>query len=350
MTDIKLRRKDYQPTVNCQHAGLMLERGFDTWTTTDNQYNGQKKAFYDQLIEILPGHFYQQAYQRWQTYLADNSESCKSWTGKLEGRLYLGLGEANPLESAVTLHHTYGVPFIPGSAIKGVLHHVLLARLAQAYDAQKKRYILNEKDQAIVDTLFGREPNDTERDDSGAGGYIIFHDAWWKPEQRSPLVKEVVTVHHQQYYAGEKDATDFDSPNPNQQLAIRGSFLFSVEGERNWAEYALKLLQDTLKHHGIGAKTTSGYGYFQVIESLLSKIEEWPDADLAHRNKAGMGNVIEAHYNGHTALAKYEIFRDFVDSLSTSAHKKLKKGELIVTVKVRKTENRYDLVELLNKK
>ncbi len=350
MTEIKLRRKDFQPTEHCQHAGLMLERGFDVWTTEENQYNEQKSAFYDQLTKIKASQIYQDAYQRWQANLDDNSETCQSWTGKLEGRLYLGLGEANPLESAVTLHHTYGVPFIPGSAIKGVLHHALLARLAREYDSQKKRYKLENNDQAIVDTLFGREPDPNNRKDIGDAGYIIFHDAWWKPEQRSPLVKEVVTVHHQEYYAGENAASDFDSPNPNPQLAIGGSFLFAVEGQIQWADYAIKLLQDTLQQRGIGAKTSSGYGYFQVTTSLQSKVEEWPDAKLARDNKAGMGNVIEAHYNGQTALAKYEAFKDFVESLSKSAQKKLKKGELIVTVKVSKTENRYELVELLNKK
>ncbi|MEE9356403.1 MAG: type III-B CRISPR module RAMP protein Cmr6 [Methylococcaceae bacterium] len=347
MAEITLRRKHYKSNLDkCEHAGLMLERGFDKWDTSDNQYNEQKKVFYDHLIAISPSDFYQKAYQRWQNHLLENTATCKTWPGKVDGRLYLGLGEANPLESAVTLHHTYGVPFIPGSAIKGVLHHALVAQIAKEYDEDQKKYILEKNEQNIVDTLFGREPDLNDRKDIGDAGYVIFNDAWWIPGE-NPLVKEIITVHHQKYYAGEQPATDFDSPNPNPQIAIRGSFLFSVEGEDSWANYAIKLLQETLKRKGIGAKTASGYGYFQENELLQNKIEDWPDAQLGSRNLAGMGNIIEATFEGKKAMAKREEQKDFIDNLSNSAKKKLNKHALTRAIKVRKSGNSYHIVELM---
>lgn len=251
---ITMRREDYHANQEkCEHAGLMLERGFADWNT--EEYNKQKTDFYDKLVKIKTSDFYHLAYQRWQDHLFQQTSSSQSWAAKLEGRLYLGLGEASPLESAITLHHTYGVPFIPGSAIKGVLHHALLAEFKNN---------LTESNQQIIDTLFGREPDTTDKLDRGDAGYIIFNDAWWIPDsKKTPLVKEIITVHHQEYYKGEgAAATDFDSPNPNPQLAIRGSFLFSVEGEANWAKYTIGILKQVLENKGIGAKTASGYGYF----------------------------------------------------------------------------------------
>lgn len=256
MAKITMRREDYKvDDVQAEHAGLKLERGFGQWDTENNQYNEQKQKFYDQLTTISTSDVYRVAFRRWQNILIENTAISKTWAGKIDGRLYLGLGEASPLESAVTLHQTYGVPFIPGSAVKGVLHHALLADYKNSPDEDKRH---------IIDTLFGREPNGIDKQDAGSAGFVIFNDAWWIPGGKIPLVKEVITVHHQEYYAsqGKTSATDFDSPNPNPQIAIQGSFLFSVEGEDSWAEYAIMLLKKTLENNGIGAKIASSYGYF----------------------------------------------------------------------------------------
>ena len=39
------------------------------------------------------------------------------------GRLIVGLGSENVLETGIRLHHTYGLPIIPGSAFKGLAAH-----------------------------------------------------------------------------------------------------------------------------------------------------------------------------------------------------------------------------------
>ncbi len=346
MTEITFRRNNYQAGLKqCQHAGLMLERGFDKWDTEN--YNAQKKEFYDKLVQIDSGNLYQSAYCRWQKHLKQNN--CKSMEATLDGRLYLSLGEANPLESAVTLHHTYGVPFIPGSAVKGVLHHTLLERYATEYSPTERKYIIEEKHQEIIDTLFGREADKNKgSDDSGHAGYIIFNDAWWVPANKNPLVKEIVTVHHPEYYSDGSPATDFDSPNPNQLLAIQGEFLFSVQGESKWADFALKLLKQTLQHYGIGAKTASGYGYFKPDSPLKADIEEtWDNVQLSRQNKSGMGMVVEAQENGKTAVQKWETLKIFIDKLPESSLKKLKKGTLRQTIKVKKEGNAYLIVSFI---
>ena len=66
------------------------------------------------------------------------------------------------------------------------------------------------------------------------------------------------------YYSteGAQEATDFDSPVPNAQVAVQGSFLFVLEGAAAWFDLAKKMLVDALCTRGIGAKTRAGYGYF----------------------------------------------------------------------------------------
>jgi len=45
-------------------------------------------------------------------------------------RLVVGLGLPSPLETGITLHHLYGIPYLPGSAIKGVTRNWRLQQIA----------------------------------------------------------------------------------------------------------------------------------------------------------------------------------------------------------------------------
>ncbi|MBI5445322.1 MAG: hypothetical protein HY900_29435, partial [Deltaproteobacteria bacterium] len=49
-----------------------------------------------------------------------NDDCVAVFEGRVAWRLTVGLGNEHPLENGVTLHRLYGVPFLPGSAIKGV--------------------------------------------------------------------------------------------------------------------------------------------------------------------------------------------------------------------------------------
>lgn len=204
------------------------------------------------VCEIGASPLYEKAYKRWTESL--KSPRYLAWPGRIDGRLHLGLGCADVLETHVTLHRVYGVPYIPGSSLKGA---------ALAY-AKRCNDIIDEPLRAF---LFGSA--DTDADQAGA---VIFHDAWWIPpgqpgadsRARTPLHAEVVTVHHPKYYGsqGKDPATDFDNPTPNPQVAVRGAFLFAVEGDPDDAALGLELLKRVVTEWGIGGKTGSGYGYF----------------------------------------------------------------------------------------
>lgn len=49
---------------------------------------------------------------------------------KVVWRLIVGLGLPSPLEAGITLHHLYGIPYLPGSAIKGVTRNWKLQKIA----------------------------------------------------------------------------------------------------------------------------------------------------------------------------------------------------------------------------
>lgn len=266
MPTVKMRRITFQPTGSCNHAGLLLERGFSEWNSNGDQKANSVSALHQEICAIGTTGIYRKAYERWYTTLLETPLSTEVWFGKTVDRLFIGLGEANPIESAVTLHHTYGVPFIPGSAIKGVTHHFATE---------------NGMETQFMDVIFGREPNPEDIYDCGEAGYVTFNDAWWKPDSLStPLIRDVITVHHQQYYSGNGHASDFDDPNPNLQLAVQGSFMFSIQGCDRWRQFAMSILSQALTKSGIGAKTSAaGYGHFVSDTNAQKRY----DSDLSAR-------------------------------------------------------------------
>lgn len=172
---------------------------------------------------------------------------------KVDGRAVIGLGVESPLETGLTLHHTYGVPYIPGSALKGLASHFC----AQVWGDHNEDFRFDGK---YHDVLFGT----TER-----SGYIVFNDGWLSPESlTSCLGKDVMAVHHPNYYKADNDSppSDFDDPNPIIFLSVQGSFLLSVhcnvsdDSGKAWAKLSMKLILDALENWGIGAKTSAGYG------------------------------------------------------------------------------------------
>lgn len=233
------------------NPGLLFTRGLISMN--DSQDIG---PFLEKMASVQAPGLYQRAFNRWQQHTVTD-ENCVPWCGQIDGRLYLGVGEPHVLETNLTLNHSYGVPVIPGSSLKG---------LARAYAS----HALNPE---AIDVLFGKGSDEQQ----GDAGYLIFHDAWWIPgSSPSPFALEIITVHHPDYYKqkGSKRASAMDSPTPNHQLAIQGSFYFVIEGSREWAELGMKILKNALMDQGLGAKSTSGYGYFSEDERHQQQLEE----------------------------------------------------------------------------
>ena len=246
MPDIHMARH-HLPVDKIVHPGLLLERGFSVWKEAGDKRGESIAKLIVKASAIKSPDIYQHAYKRWYRQCLTR-EHGEVWFGKLDNsRLFIGSGEPGSIEASITLHHSYGVPFIPGSSIKGVV-----CAFAKRQGIEK----------GVRDFMFGIEPS--LENESGDSGYLVFHDAWWVPGSApTPLAPEIVTVHHAEYYKGEGgSATDFDSPNPNSQVAARGAFLFSIEGSGSLVAWGVELLKEALRDEGIGAKSAAGYGYF----------------------------------------------------------------------------------------
>lgn len=228
-----------------------------------------------------------------------NSIKAETFTLKTKSRLAIGLGDESVYETSIRLHRNYGIPYIPGSALKGIAKHWGIYRLVDANWeflgkmlgendffrlAGRVQKLLEEPDDEKVEefkplsfTLKGgsisfgdlRKIFGTQRRE----GSIIFFDAFPDPKclegknNRKPVLElDIMNPHYQPYYQQGEAPGDWHSPTPIFFFAVpRGiKFQFAVaardkEGKK-LIEKARALLIDALKNFGIGAKTSLGYG------------------------------------------------------------------------------------------
>ena len=201
-----------------------------------------------------------------------------------DGRMVIGLGGENVLETGLTLNHTYGTPMIPGTALKGLAAHYC----HQAWGAADERFKVGGE---YHQTIFG-----TTED----SGHIIFHDAWITPESLlGSFQPDVMTPHHVDYYSDAKGLTpptDFDDPNPVTFLSVVGTFNIAVscdvpgpDGDE-WAERVFGLLSDALREWGIGGKTNAGYGRLaKAVMERMVNLEKKEDSPALEKEDAYKG-------------------------------------------------------------
>ena len=262
------------------HAGLLLQRGLAEVARQapdrhDDEEANAKTKHVNAICRATGGDFYKNAFARWRKSTED-AQRFRQVILALESRLFIGMAGGGALETGCAISHTYGMPYIPGSSVKGIV------------SAHAREHLPGKEGHVAREELFGSEPN--ARHTSGLAGLISFHDAWWMPNAaESPFVQEVVTTHHVEYYSGDgrQPATDFDSPVLNAQIAVQGSFLFVMEGPCAWLGLAEEMLKDALHERGIGAKTRAGYGFF-VREAVKESRPtcSWVDEKIAAISQA----------------------------------------------------------------
>lgn len=251
---IALRNKR---TLRGQHAGLLLQRYLSENATSKSGNPDEKKDLLQAAINAACDgdvvELYKIAYQRWRSMLPSSSVTHELHT---TGRLIVGLGSENVLETGIRLSHTFGMPIIPGSALKGLAAHYC----DKVWGATDRQF---DKRGSYHELLFGTT------DDCGC---IVFYDAWFVPDSESnPMKLDVMTPHHPEWFDGSAPPTDFDSPIPVPFLSVSGGFRVALtwhgpehEEANKWTDLAFSLVKEALSEWGIGGKTTSGYGRLSI--------------------------------------------------------------------------------------
>ncbi len=165
---------------------------------------------------------------------------------RLSWRMVIGLGASHPQETSMTLHHIYGIPYIPGSAVKGVTRHWVI--LSKFGNDEKKA----EEDEDFRN-IFGTQAQ---------AGKVIFFDAY--PVDEIKLKIDIMNPHYQDYYSKGEPPADWQNPTPIKFLTVeKTKFSFSLAcRDEDLLQKATNYLKEALRDHGVGAKTALGYGLF----------------------------------------------------------------------------------------
>jgi CRISPR-associated protein Cmr6 len=277
------------------HLGL----AYDAWAPTENNdgkvSDDNRRPWLDKLANLAVSQDYVCSFERWKASFTSPGDRLAEFT--LTSRLLLGHGNASAVDVGLTVHHTWGVPFIPGSALKGLVAHYVDAtygpddaskapweqqgdeRARSAYQGVTWNCQRIERGPgAVYRALFGSPDasEDATMRENGleagaAAGLVTFHDALYMPGSigdNKPFAADVLTVHQKSYYdsAGQTPPNDYDSPNPVAFLTVRPKcrFLLALSGPSEWTELAARLLADALGNWGVGGKTAAGYGFGEV--------------------------------------------------------------------------------------
>ncbi len=234
----------------------------------------------------------------------------------LSWRLVVGLGNPSVYETSMTLHHIYGIPYLPGSAIKGVTRSYAILSLAEGLQEPENYYdrvallekfletfnLIDELDkdkfpqwEAVKKTIIPSVEDNKKISFSeqlykilkgkqtqlqkfqlifgtqDRQGCIIFFDAF--PEDFD-IEYDIMNPHYGPYYSDKQPPADYYNPTPIPFLVLKNAQftfhlgvknrLISSERKDNLLNTALNWLKEALTNYGLGAKTALGYGLFKI--------------------------------------------------------------------------------------
>jgi len=173
--------------------------------------------------------------------LEEQGYNIKRWQLELKWRLAINLGAASVYETSLLLHRNLSIPYIPGSALKGVTKHYALSKFGEE----------------SPEDIFGTQKQK---------GKVIFFDSLPILDYDKDLITlDIMNVHYKDYYQGEQ-LREHTNPIPIFFLAIEKDTKFSfalASEDKKMVNKAKELLVEALKKYGVGAKTAVGYGYFR---------------------------------------------------------------------------------------
>ncbi len=302
------------------HVGLayeiwapLLDEGANAGHIPDDK----KQGWLQKVARISVDEAYRHAFERWKRSFAEKNIRIL----KLRSRLLVGHGNPAPTEVGLTVHHTWGVPIIPGSALKGLCAHYLETvygpeePTAEPWKDEERgplQGVLRQGSRIkagpgeIYRRLFGAPDTAQDRQyremgyPAGASrGEVVFHDALYVPGSSSgdrPYAVDVLTPHQRGYYGTDAGSdgdgkntwpNDYEDPVPVNFLTVRpgACFLLALSGPEDLVELARFLLLAALKEWGVGGKTAAGYGVLEEVEEKECRAKSSKDRKEKQREE-----------------------------------------------------------------
>jgi CRISPR type III-B/RAMP module RAMP protein Cmr6 len=240
-------------------------------------------------------------------FLADLDKSFKgmvvTFEATLGARMMVNLAGGVVENAGIALDRCFGLPLIPGSAVKGITRVQALWEIREAKGDEKLSLL------RLAMLLFGYGVHDLRGDLGWAGGAreaqaiadeigaqdfkgcACFLPAY--PTTPATLVVDMVNPHYPSYYSGRSPrAEDNENPIPNYFPAVETGSTFGFAALLNRVPnlpsttvagllaQVKQWLERAVTRKGVGAKTAAGYGWFELgrKETALPSASASPSA------------------------------------------------------------------------
>lgn len=194
--------------------------------------------------------------------------------GELQGRLIVNLSDSLIQNAGICLDRNTGIPYIPGSAVKGVSRHVALSRLRSGeWTIREFMCVFGSSEADFKENgelcKFAGDIPEKERTLKGGVDFLSAH-----PITEPTIVVDISNVHYPEYYKSGKIADlQKESPKPNTfpavEKGVRYAFCVIANGMGGIDEELFaktrEVLVEAITVSGIGAKTGAGYGWFEDV-------------------------------------------------------------------------------------
>lgn len=277
MLPLHKNAKDAKKTTS-SHAGLWYDRFFNcydqNWEVSGDDEQKKirgKKAWMNTVVGSVGNQKQINKALESRQALVDalggaTLNMCSEW------HFVTGMGNNHPVENGFAWHHTLGIPYLTGAAVKGMVR--AWCEVWEEFDDDKIKH------------WFGGKGDEQ-------AGELIFFDAL--PSKPVTLKADIMTPHYGDWYAkgdqspkadGSNVPADWHDPNPIPFLVVdKGqSFSFAIAkraGSTTDLSAVTQALTQALQWLGAGAKTAAGYGRF--AEDLEAKTRR--EKDMREKQK-----------------------------------------------------------------
>lgn len=265
-----------------------------------------------------------------------------------------GLGNEHPLENGFAFLNPYGLPYLPGSGVKGVLRQAARELASGEWGeshgwSSEKTHLLERKGQptielSTIDALFGLES------ENGGSEHVRGALSFWDALPLIPgdsLAVDIMTPHQSHYYQQKKDRKSGDStsphdsgqPNPISFLTLPPGtrFAFHVQydvahlerlapdlaHDKRWQALLERAFEHAFEWLGFGAKTRVGYGAMQVDERALRQRQQAQAEAAQAAHMASLSPAQQCIEAFVTAMrSQHEQYPKFKDKPNGSYHGK----------------------------
>ena len=271
----------------------------------------RRKTWFKRVVNLKPCSEKRHSWIRWLGKDGLGLKPEEILFARLQSRLMVNMA-GGVMENAGLCLDRFGMPHIPGSAVKGCARRMAIQNLLEARESKEAKDKLATL-LADITLVFGwgeQDWNDKKKDGrfisdlayalgdqwpevskmarqymtkaSHFAGSVSFLPAYPHQLPANDLELDIVTCHHPKYYEGKMSvALDTEEPNPVLFPAVAAGMVlqFAVLPLRckrdSLSQPANKLhvvafewLRQSLETFGLGAKTAAGYGWFDASEEF----------------------------------------------------------------------------------